>query len=365
MEITDFNEEDTLKHDPAYTLIMEDLTMSDMHYSQKPFYKAFILSAHVIYPIIGLLVVFNNSLIIGAVIRYKYLRTSTNVIIVSLAFADLLVSPSLLFMRIRDYGNVTSEFPLKLMLSLLGALHITSITMSLINFMLLAIERWIAVVFPLKFRVLGTVKKTIFAVIIAWLYGATISSSVTAYYTWQKPMSFFQKPYFFINLVPRVWFIIIAQMHINGCLILSVLLYIHIYIVIRRRSNSFARTNTSTALELRSLEQTKKVTNMTALTLGAFIIAWLPYSIVSDVNPTIGISSAEGAIIFQVLVYFNLFNPFLNMFIYARKSEPFKRAFKDMLCLNKRRPNSQSEMNDSTVAKSFSVLTIQTGIQQP
>ena len=216
MDTTDYGEEDILKHDPAYTLIMEDLTMSDMHFSQKPFYKAFFLSAHVIYPIVGLLVVFNNSLIIGAVIRYKYLRTSTNIIIVSLAFADLLISPSLFFMRIRDYGNITSEFSLKLMLSILGAIHNTSVVMSLINFMMLSIERWIAVVFPLKFKVLGTVKNTIFVVIMAWLYGASISSIVTAYYTWQKPLSFFQKPYFFINLVPRVWFIIIAQMHING-----------------------------------------------------------------------------------------------------------------------------------------------------
>ena len=272
MEVTNFPDQEILTRDPSYTGIMNNFTedTSEIHFSERSYYKAFRFSTYIIYPLVGLIVIFSNSLIIGAVIKYKHLRTSTNVIIVSLAFADILISPSLLFMRIRNYGNITSEFSLKFLLSVLGAFHVTSNRMSLINFVLLAMERWIAVIFPLKFKVWVTVKKTIFVVSMAWLFGASFSSIVVIYYHWNKPMSYFQTPYFFVNMVPRILFVLLSQVLINGCLILSVLIYIHIYIVIRRRSASFALSNTTTAQELRTLQQTKKITNMTALTFMAF-----------------------------------------------------------------------------------------------
>ena len=171
-------------------------------------------------------------------------------------------------------------------------------------------------------------------------------------------MSFFQKPYFFVNMVPRILFILLSQVLINGCLILSVLIYIHIYIVIRRRSASFALSNTTTTQELRTLQQTKKITHMTALTFLAFLIVWLPYSIVADVKPSIGMTSAEGAIIFQILVYFTLGNSFFNMFIYAHQSKPFRKAFADMLCLKK--GNSNNQTRETAFTTPVSVSAIQT-----
>ena len=353
MVVTNFPDGDILTHDPLYTGIRDNFTgdiMTDIHFSKTPSFKAFKIFTFVMYPLFGVVIVFNNSLIISAVIKYKHLRTSTNVIIVSLAVADLFITPSLFFMRIRDYGNITSEFSLKFLLSVLGACHITSTRMSLVNFVLLATERWTAVVFPLKFKVLGTVKKTLFVVLLAWLYGASFSFIVVIYYHWQKPMSFYKKPYFFVNMLPRVLFIIFSQVNVNGCMIISVLLYGHIYIVIRRRFKSFALSNTTaSAQELRTLQQTKKITNMTALTLVAFMIVWLPYSIISDVKPTLGITSAGGAIIYQLIIYLTVSNSFFNMFIYARQSEPFRKAFAEMLHLKKR--NNQNQTNRSRVIR--------------
>ena len=335
----------------------EDVT-TEIHFSQKPFFKAFKIFTFVMYPLIGVVIVFNNSLIIGAVIKYKHLRTSTNVIIVSLAVSDLLVSPSMFFMRLKDYGNITSEFSLKFLLSILGALHVTANTMSLINFVFLAIERWIAVVFPLKFKIWVTVKKTAFAMSLAWLFGASFSSIVVIYYHWNKPMSYFQKPYFFVNMVPRILFILLSHVLVNGCLILSILIYIHIYIVIRRRSASFALSNTTSAQELRTIQQTKKITHMTALTFLAFLIVWLPYLIASDVKPSLGMTSAEGVILFNILVFLTLGNSFFNTFIYAHQSKPFRKAFADMLCLKK--GNSNNQIRETAFTTPVSVSAIQT-----
>ena len=90
---------------------------------------------------------------------------------------------------------------------------------------------------------------------------------------------------------------------------------------------------------------------MTFLTLGLFLIIWVPYIVITEVFPRVISATMVGYVGFQIFLYVMFSNSFINVFIYAWRNEPFRNAFKLMLGIKK---NVKVTGSDSTTLTNVS-----------
>ena len=316
------------------------------------------LSTHVMFSIVGIIVGFTNIVIITSVFKYKNLRSSTNVFLVSMAFADLMNCPALFLIRIHNYIDSVkyNEINMKIVNNIALVLGVSSVIMSAISFLLIAIERWIAVTFPLKFKAIVSIKKSVTVAICSWVYGFTVCCVILTYYTWEKPLSFFQKPYTLATYMPWPVFRYLGPFHYGFCICSSIVIYISIAIQMKRRNSAF-QNKASANLQ----QSTKKVTQMTFTVLVLFVIIWIPLTFLPVVKLDIFYGSFAGRVAHTVMILLMNSNSFMNIFVYAWKSEPFRTAFADMLCVKcKTKPPS----SNAAEVGSSKCVTSQTSVKQ-
>lgn len=101
--------------------------------------------------VVVILAVLGNSLVVSVIIRYKQLQNATNYILLSLAIADITVT--FLVMIPASIQDVTGQwiFPW-LFCKFYQAFDITCCTASILHLLLVAIDRYIAIFKPLKYR---------------------------------------------------------------------------------------------------------------------------------------------------------------------------------------------------------------------
>nr|AKQ63019.1 orphan G-protein coupled receptor 19 [Platynereis dumerilii] len=308
-----------------------EFILTDSQLAQIKIYEDLNFASLIIYKIMAVFIAISNLMIIIAVLKYKNLRSSTNILIVSLALADLLNCPSLLLARMHPYIPVAKYYDIyiKIVICLPHALTCASVSVSQATFVLLAIERWLAVTFPLKFKSLVTVKKIVIAVVVTWMYTFPIGSSLVMYYAWQKPMEFYEKPFTIMDIIPQPVFIFLGPAHYFVFIVIVICLYTSIAVTLKRRSN-FQNQHSNVV----TTQNTKRVTQMTFIILALSLIIWVPYTIALVYSDKLSTTLA-GYISFQILLYLISANSFMNIFIYAWKNKAFRDAFKDMLCCGK------------------------------
>ena len=308
-----------------------DLILTDSQLAQIKLYEDLNFATFIIYKIMAVLIAIANLIIIIAVIRYKNLRTSTNVLIVNLAFADLLNSPSLLLARIHYFMAVNSynEVIIKIFICVPHALTVSSVSISLTSFTLITIERWLAITYPLKFKTYVTIKKIVIVAVVSSLLAFAQNFSIVMYYAWQQPMHFYEKPFTIIDFIPLPVLIYIGPVHYCTFIAIMICLYISIAITLKRHSTFQNRHSSAMATQ-----NTKKVTQMTSIILALFLVIWVPYTIAVAYSDKISTTLA-GRIGLQIVLYLISANSFMNIFIYAWKNKAFRDAFKDMLCCGK------------------------------
>ena len=131
----------------------------------------------VLFAFICLLIIATNSLIIYLIFRKKILRSITNMFLTSLAFSDLI------------YGLV--GFPLFIICCLKEFIYICvssvifvrfTVISSVCHVLLVAFDRYIVIVHPLKYPLLVTKKRALIAIIFVWLFSFTASSIQLSWY---------------------------------------------------------------------------------------------------------------------------------------------------------------------------------------
>lgn len=112
------------------------------------FMKIFIA---VLCSVVILLALIGNTLVVSVIIRYKQLQNATNYILLSLAIADITVT--FLVMIPATIQDVTRKWIFsQLFCKFYNAFDITCCTASILHLLLVAIDRYIAIFKPLKYR---------------------------------------------------------------------------------------------------------------------------------------------------------------------------------------------------------------------
>ncbi|KAL2094473.1 hypothetical protein ACEWY4_009192 [Coilia grayii] len=119
--------------------------------------------------VVSSLTVFLNLLVIISVLHFKQLHTPTNLLILSLAVADFLMGLVVIPVDGRTFIETCWYFG-DFLCTVFPVVMYTIFSGSLTNIFLISLDRYIAVMDPLQYKVRVTNKKVVLSVLLGWLY---------------------------------------------------------------------------------------------------------------------------------------------------------------------------------------------------
>ena len=181
MEVTKFYTAETLTDDmmdaTQYTMIPPAVS--------KEFLDKMLFINRICLIVIGTLSIVFNTFNLMVYARHKILWTTPNVMLINLSVSDLMMGISLiLFVTLR---YIQSDVILRYTLMIAGFSQTTAVYMSILCIVTISLERWLAVTFPLFYKVHFTLKEAYGLAVATWMYGLIMGGFVPVYYLWRLP----------------------------------------------------------------------------------------------------------------------------------------------------------------------------------
>ena len=296
------------------------------------FKKETVIVSCVFYVIIAFLAVFGNGLVVGSFIRHSRLRTITNYFVVSLAVADILVGvisiPIWISMLLYSSGGETIG-------TVYYVLDLFAGSCSILHLVAISLERFFAVVYPIRHRNTSAKVYYIFLVAVWVIPAAACGSSVELRNT---------------NRDANMLFLFIVLF------VIPLLVILFTYARIWHVANSRIQPTQESS---RSMKRDMRIAFTIALVIGFFVIAWLPFFTVQlllvfceKCQPRI---YSTDLLLFVKFMHYS--NSAVNPIVYAVKIPEFRRAFKQLVglcfcCCTK------NEGSSTTVAELLSATDI-------
>lgn len=299
-----------------------------------------------------------NCLVIGAILRYRRLRTITNYFIISLAVSDLLIAVLSMPFRIHhtlnslcwDLGIIICEF--WVFVDLLCSCA------SITNLSLISIDRFLALTFPLSYRSLMTKRRGAAAIAFVWGYSGLIGAlSFTNWSADAETIAHIQckksDKYYYIFAITAGFFLPLTILVINYSMVFKVAFTqakklqllkssamelaepseVNVCLDSRPSVVSIGRIERK---RRKSIVRELKATKTLAIVIGTFILCWLPFFILMFVVQFCDLCllniHPKGrefiAIVFAWVL--PLLNSAVNPIIYSSFNSDFRSAFKDI-----------------------------------
>ncbi|XP_048184835.1 D(2) dopamine receptor isoform X4 [Corvus hawaiiensis] len=338
--------------------------------AQKPHYNYYA----VLLTLLIFVIVFGNVLVCMAVSRERALQTTTNYLIVSLAVADLLVAT--LVMPWVVYLEVVGEWRFsRIHCDIFVTLDVMMCTASILNLCAISIDRYTAVAMPMLYNTRYSSKRRVTVMIaVVWVLSFAISCPLLfGLNNTDEKECIIANPAFVV-------YSSIVSFYVP--FIVTLLVYVQIYIVLRRRrkrvstkrsshvldsdtqaplkaplnspgkveKNGHAKESHHTAkvFEIHSLpngktrnllkavirrklsqQKEKKATQMLAIVLGVFIICWLPFFITHILNMHCDCNIPPA--MYSAFTWLGYVNSAVNPIIYTTFNIEFRKAFMKIL----------------------------------
>ncbi|XP_051764282.1 trace amine-associated receptor 13c-like [Ctenopharyngodon idella] len=286
---------------------------------------------YVFFSLLSAWTVFLNLLVIISISHFKKLHTPTNLIILSLAFADLLngliVMPLDAIKLIETcwyFGDTLCSLFMVIMGVLLSA--------SLGNLVLIAVDRYVAVCHPLLYPQKITTTKALMTISLCWFcssaYTTALSSSNGRFDTSHKTDACYGECYFMMSFT---WIVTDLFISLLFPCTLIITLYLRIFYVVHQQVKVINALMKGGKCVMEGSVR-RKSESKAALTLGIIvaihILCWLPLYIFSLTENTV-----MSSVIMNFLTWVFYINSGLNPLIYALFYPWFRRSFKHILSL--------------------------------
>uniref|UniRef100_A0A8C2IRQ9 G-protein coupled receptors family 1 profile domain-containing protein n=1 Tax=Cyprinus carpio TaxID=7962 RepID=A0A8C2IRQ9_CYPCA len=288
---------------------------------------------NIIYVFVSLLsawTVFLNLLVIISISHFKKLHTPTNLIILSLAVADLLLGLVMPIeaMRLIEmcwyFGDTFCGLYSIFIWMLLSA--------SLSNLVLIAIDRYVAVCHPLLYPQKITMTKTLISICLIWACSSTYSTAIVINNISRRTYVCYGECYPMVGFAWRITNLFMS--FIFPC-ILIISLYLRIFYVVHQQVKVI-NTLMKGGKCVNEATVRKKSESKAALTLGiivtVYLLCWIPYYICSI--------SAVSSTTINVLLWVLYINSGLNPMVYGLFYPWFKKTVKLILTLKIFQPAS-------------------------
>ncbi|XDV54619.1 hypothetical protein PO909_022868 [Leuciscus waleckii] len=272
---------------------------------------------YVFFSLLSAWTVFLNLLVIISISHFKKLHTPTNLIILSLAVADLLVG--LIVMPVEATRLIETcwyfgDTSCRLFLIIMGLLFSASLS----NLVVIAVDRYVAVCHPLQYPQKITTTKTLFIVCLFWVCSSAYNIAIV--------MSVSHKKYACYGectiVITFDWSVTDLFLSFLFPCTLIITLYLRIFYVAHQQVKV-----------INSLMKVKrKSESKAALTLGIIVaihlVCWIPYYIL-----TLAENTAIPPTVLYCLIWVLYINSSLNPLIYAFFYPWFRKSVKHILTL--------------------------------
>ena len=285
----------------------------------------FVLGARVI---IMIFTVFGNTLTIIAVSKFHNLRTTSNMFIVSLSAADLLLAVATpLCCFVRYTSQFTRDDVNRICCLACLIMNVTSQGASIFSLLMIVVDRYIAVFYSLRYSCIVSKSRTYFCIAATWVL--VTSMIIATMLSHVRPIRACVLGE--IYKYNRWFFGIIVGMGASIVLV-NIILYSHIFYAARKHARAIhdqmAAVNPTPSYDV---NQTRIAKTMVMI-LSAFILCWVPTLIMQVIKNKFGSSHGDWIIVVNQLSLLLLYsNSFMNPMIYCFKNKEFYRAFKFML----------------------------------
>ena len=295
------------------------------------------LAIQILQTIIGLLGICGNGLVCVVIIKVHFMHTITNAFIFNQSLIDLLAS--LLFL-LYNVIPIPKPIPPGVTGVLLCSLWVSEyfvwmfFYMSTFNLVALTLERYLAIVFPFRYQVLGTRRNVIVTILCVWVFASLFNLTEMFLYHYENGKC--KRNVMAHSVVyDTVTFIVMYLLPV----IIMLVVYIHIMVVLKNGASRIGpapaaavapRGGGAVDNQRESLMRARRNTFKTLLLVFiTFTICWTPCQITLFLFH-IGFDVDFESAIYIILVVMVASNSCLNPFIYSIKYKQFRKALKTL-----------------------------------
>ncbi|XP_051500411.1 trace amine-associated receptor 13c-like [Myxocyprinus asiaticus] len=295
--------------------------------------------------------ILGNTVVIISIAHFKQLQTPTNILVMSLALADLLLGLVVMpFSIIRSvigcwfYGDAIC------LLHSSFDLFLTSV--SIFHLMFIAIDRYQAVCYPLQYSTRITIPVAWVMVLLIWTVVAVYSYGLLYSKANVKGLDEYIESIYCMGscilLFNALWGALDTLMTFFLPCSVMVGLYARIFLIAKKHVRKIGEANQheNESMFQNSRRSECKAAKTLGVVVGAFIICWLPFFVNSLVDPYMNFSTP--AALFEVFLWFGYLNSTLNPIIYGLFYPWFRKTLSLIITMRIFEPNS-SDINVFTV----------------
>lgn len=295
------------------------------------------------FTIVGLVFIFfimltcllGNSLVCVAGIKFSYLQSYSENFILSLALSDILVAVTVLpFDAV--YWIAFPRWPLGgIVCNLWNSLFFLFLTASVLNLTSISIDRFLAVVYPLRYNAWMTPTLNKFMIASVWVYSFIIA--VLIFFLLEQP----EDGVYGFDLHPVFHgFLIIGNVIFPFCVMIG--LYYKIYRIAKghaRRtllvmSSTVDSSSSAGKVSGRKFARELKLAKTLGIVVLCFVICWLPFEVINVmILVDEGVANCNVEIADTVTCWLAYMHCSLNPVLYALNSPEYRRAFKKLLSI--------------------------------
>lgn len=292
---------------PCYKLDVSHVRISTLSVTCGLFY--------VFLGLVAVLTVCGNLLVILAIIYFRQLHTPTNLLVLSLAVADLLVGALVLPLTM-EFSSTSCLFYSVLLCKIRGTFDVSLCTASILNLCCISIDRYYAVCHPLNYRTKINDRVVVVMILLSWALSVLtgigyISAGLTSGNCDARCFAYFV----IANILGLVFSFYLP-------VIVMLCIYVKIFLAAQRQAKSIRNAKSVAAGGKRG----RKATKTLAIVLGVFLLCWLPFFLCTTILSFSHVNVS--LVLIETLNYLALSNSMINPFIYAFFYSWYRSAFR-------------------------------------
>ncbi|XP_010986975.3 trace amine-associated receptor 8 [Camelus dromedarius] len=293
----------------------------------------------ILYTLFGfgsLVAVFGNLLVMTSVLHFKQLHSPTNFLIASLACADFLVG-----VTVMPFSLVRSVESCWYFGARFCALHsccdVAFCYSSVFHLCFISIDRYIAVTDPLVYPTKFTVSVSGICIGLSWVLPIAYSGAVFYTGVSDDGMEELVSALSCIGgcqiVVNQQWVLIDFLLFFIPTLVM-IILYSKIFLIAKQQAVKIENTgskaeSSSESYKARVARRERKAAKILGVTVVAFMIAWLPYTMDTLIDAYMGFTTP--AYIYEICCWGAYYNSAMNPLIYALFYPWFRKAIEVIL----------------------------------